>query len=656
MRARFGINYRSIRGKLTLAAVTPLLVILLLVTLAASYLINASIVNQTQKQIRNDLNAARVVLNLEQQRVRELVRFSASSEGLVSLLVNKDQRALAERLAEIRRREKLDIFNLTGPDGQPLLAENGAEPSSSWGSAPPPFISTALAQSPFSGIVLISAADLRREDPLLAKRAQIFNPEQTRKPRERRGMFLLSATPITDAAGKTLGCLYGGILLNNNLPLIDRINQLVYSHDSFEGTEVGSATIFLGQLRIATTVRLNSGERAIGTQVSPEVAAAVLQRGEPWLARALVVNEWYLTAYEPIFADNGQAIGALYVGMLEKPFTALKQRSYLILFGLLIFGCLFGGFLAQLLARRLSRPVLDLAASAEKIAHGHREVELPVAGQDEIGHLTEAFADMASALKQSDAELQSLNRQLEEKVAQRTRELEEKSFQLIETQEQLLRQEKLAAIGSLATGVAHEINNPTAIIRGNVEILQMSLPPEADEQEEVAEILQQVERVSLITGNLLSFAGQQQLAAEQVHLGELLREILAQISHQQPIAQVEIVQQLDSLPTVPGDKERLRQVFTNIILNALQAMQGVGMLSIQGVQHKKQVDIRIEDTGSGIPAEIRKKIFNPFFTTKQQGTGLGLSVSYGIIKAHGGTIEVVNGETSGAHFVVSLPL
>jgi len=650
MTSPFRSRFRSIRGKLTFAAVAPLVLILLLVALAASYLINASIVDQTQKQIHNDLSAARVVLNQEQQRLHEVVRFTARSRNLLTALSNNDLPLLIEQLAQVRQREQLDILSMTDLRGNLLL--NSTNPGVPADAA---FIQKTLESGHYHGTVLFSETQLRRENLALPEEARIYSPNNSEIPLERRGMMLIAAARLTDYQGKTVGCLYGGIMLNNNLELIDRISELVYGTDTFEGIAIGSATIFLDKLRIATTVRLKNGERALGTQVSQEVADAVLVRGENWLARAHVVDEWYLTAYEPIIDDRGNPVGALYVGMLEKPLTAVKTRSFLTLFGLLILGCLLGGLLAGFMARRLTRPVLELASSAEKIAGGERDVPLPAANKDEIGHLTEAFADMASALKKSDAELQQLNRQLEKKVAERTSQLEEKSLQLIKTQEELLRHEKLAAIGSLATGVAHEINNPAAIIRGNVEILQMSLAADAAEQEEVSEIMKQVERVSLITRNLLNFAGKQELSSDQVDIGSLLNEILAQISHQQPIDQVKIICAYDNLPTVPGDKERLRQVFTNIILNALQAMVGSGELSITGKAKTDAISIRISDTGPGIPNDISEKIFNPFFTTKQQGTGLGLSVSYGIIQAHGGVITLDNIISQGSSFIVSLP-
>jgi nitrogen fixation/metabolism regulation signal transduction histidine kinase len=500
----FRFSVRSIRGKMTLVAVTPLVVILVLVALAASYLVNASIVNQTQKQMRNDLNSARVVLNQEQQRVREMVHFTARSLTLLNAMARRDRLQLAQELSLIRSREQLDMFNVTDMDGRPLLSAAPAQPIAD-------FIKAALNSGQYNGTVLLNASEMGRESLVLAERAQIYDPHHPEILVEQRGMFLVAAFRIVNDSGEPIGCMYGGILLNNNVSLTDRISELLYGEETFEGIGVGSATIFLDKLRIATTIRLRNGQRAIGTQLSREVAESVLQRSEFWLARALVVNDWYLTAYGSILDDRSRVIGALYVGKLEKPLMAVKHRSFLALFALLIFGCLFGCLLAGLFARRLSRPVLELARSAEKIAGGERQVLLPVAGSDEIGHLTVAFADMTNALKKSDDELQNLNRQLENKIEQRTGQLEEKTLQLIKAQQQLLRHEKLAAIGSLASGVAHEINNPAAIIRGNVELLQMSLSAEAEEQEEVREILKQVERVSLITRNLLNFAGKQDL-------------------------------------------------------------------------------------------------------------------------------------------------
>jgi signal transduction histidine kinase len=205
--------------------------------------------------------------------------------------------------------------------------------------------------------------------------------------------------------------------------------------------------------------------------------------------------------------------------------------------------------------------------------------------------------------------------------------------------------------------VAHEINNPAAIIRGNVEILLNELPHDHPAREEAGEVLRQTERISLITRNMLSFAREQAVHAEEVDVNPLLEEILAQASHQAPAEKVTMVRRLASdLPPIEGDRERLRQVFTNIVVNALQAMEGKGILTVESRREGETVEVAVADTGPGIPEEVGEKIFNPFFTTRPHGTGLGLSVTYGIVKAHRGSIAAENGVKEGTVFRVRLPL
>jgi signal transduction histidine kinase len=645
----------SIRGKLTLATLAPLLAVLLLVSFAASWLIDAWVVGETQKQVRNDLSAAREILRHEQERVGDLVRLTAGSAGLVEAFRRGDLERLATELAAIRTRQGLDVLSLSDARGR-LLIRGSAEPATAAGPPGPhsPLALQALREGEFSGVVLLDEEALMREGGALAERALVAGADGGE---ERRGMFLLGGAPVRAGNGELLGGLYGGVLLNGNLSLVDRIRDIVYGTENHGGVETGSATLFVGDLRVATTVRLSGGERAVGTRVSEEVARAVLREGQPWLARAQVLDRWYLTAYEPIFDPRRQIIGALYVGLLEAPFDRLKNLAHGSLFGLLLLGGGLGYLFSRQIADHLSRPVQRLAESAERVAAGERDIRLPVAGEDEIGHLTAAFNRMTAALRQRDEELGDLTRDLENQVAHRTTELEEKSLELIRAQEELLRSEKLAAIGSLAAGVAHEINNPAAIMRGNVEILLMGITPGAEGREEAEEILRQTERVSLITANLLAFAREQAIHPAPVSIAGLIEEILAQVSHQAPLTGVRIERRLPAdLPPVLGDGERLRQVFTNIVLNAVQAMEGQGELVLEGKSETGCVEISVRDSGCGIPPELREKIFNPFFTTKKRGTGLGLSISYGIVKAHDGDISVESAEGQGSIFHIRLPV
>jgi two-component system NtrC family sensor kinase len=475
---------------------------------------------------------------------------------------------------------------------------------------------------------------------------------------EHAGMLMVAAAPVRDEAGNVLGALYGGVLLNNDNTLVDRIKKTVYEGNKFKGQDVGSATIFLRDLRIATNVQTTGGERAIGTRMSEEVYNRVILGGEKWFSRAFVVNDWFFSAYEPILSPEGVPIGALYTGILEKPATATKLSMSLLFSGVLLMGTLLGLAVSWFIGSRLARPIRELETMARRVTAGERDLRLTVTSRDEVGDLAAEFNEMTRALAQREEEIGTLNRDLEQKVRERTTQLEEKNLLLVRTQEELVRAAKLADIGILASGVAHEINNPLAIIRGNTELLQMAIPPDDSSREEVDTIAQQVVRMERIVGGLLQFARQERKRLGRVDINQVLAEILRQVGHQVSLERITVRQELvPSLPEVQGDEEQLRQVFTNLILNAIQSMPEGGTLTVTTEPaDDERLRVEVRDTGRGIPPADLEKIFNPFFTTRPEGTGLGLSVSYGFVKEHRGTIEVTSRVDSGTTFRVLLPV
>jgi len=237
------------------------------------------------------------------------------------------------------------------------------------------------------------------------------------------------------------------------------------------------------------------------------------------------------------------------------------------------------------------------------------------------------------------------------------RELQMSHQALEQAQAQLIRTEKLASIGQLAAGVAHEINNPLGTIMIYAHLLLKNLDKDNPMREDVELIISEANRAKEIVQGLLSFARETKLKPGPVNVNDLLEDVLGLVVNQSLFHNIRIEKKIDEeLPTIVADETKLKQVFLNIILNAAQAMEGNGRLIITTTKDKKYIKIRIQDTGPGIPPEVMANLFSPFFTTKEKGTGLGLAISYGIIERHKGKIDVETELGKGTVFTICLPL
>ena len=641
----------SIRRKLLFATLTPLCAAIVLCWFIGASLITDRVFRQAQQKVLGDLNSARKVYLDEINHLTSIVRVAGLNPEMAESLNSGRLAALKPVLGQLLKSEQLGF--LTVIDGNGVVRYRAANPGSNGDrQGADPLIARALTGVVSGGVQIYSPQRLGRENPVFARAGTIaIRPTPRSRPNSRsaeeRGLLLVAASPILAVDGRVVGVLQAGLLLNNDSRLVDTITRLVYERD-----DGGAATLFLGDVRIATNVRDASGERATGTLMSEEVARVVLEQGRRWSDRAFVLKEWYLSAYEPIRDPAGGVIGALYVGMPEQPLLKMRTNLNLTFTGVLLFVALIGIILSTWISNRLARPVRALAEGARRMAAGERIPAIVVDTDDEIALLADEFNAMTR-------EVSTLNRTLEQKVVERTAQLEEKNHQLLSAQKELARAERLAGLGLLAAGVAHEINNPLAIIRGNTELLQDEIPEEAEAREEVEAIMVEVGRIERIVGNLRVFSKREALLPHPFAVEQLLDGILDRIGHQIPLERYRIDRRYCGCGiSVTGDEERLRQVFTNLILNGLQAMPDGGGLVVAATTDTEGelVRITVSDTGSGIKPEHIEKLFTPFFTTKPRGTGLGLAISYGIVSDHGGEIRVESSPGSGSTFTVLLPL
>jgi two-component system NtrC family sensor kinase len=534
-----------------------------------------------------------------------------------------------------------------------------------------PVIARAAAGVPATEIDLFAQDDLAAlpgTGPALADRALVpLIPTKAAVPTTRtvedRGMVVHSATPVTTDGRE--GVLVGGILLNRNLDFIDTINALVYRDSGAPGARQGTATLFLEDVRVSTNVRLFEGSRALGTRVSAAVRHAVLDEGRTWLDSAFVVNDWYMSAYRPIIDSTGDRIGMLYVGFLQAPFDAAKRNAYLIVFTAFLAVVALSAPLFLRLARNIFAPLERMTRTMERVEAGDLEARIgPVPARDEIGTVAAHLDSLLDQVQERDRALRAWNDELNQRVDERTAELREANAKLESTYQQLVMSEKLASIGEITAGVAHEINNPTAVIQGNLDVIRETLGDRAEPVlHELGLIDRQVGRISAIVGKLLQFARPTEFGSfeEDVDLGQVLRDCLVLVDHVLSKAEIEVsISEAPDTPLVTINPGELQQVIINLVTNAAQAMGTGGRLMIEtrpmAREDRPGAALVVGDTGPGIPEDKIAAVFDPFFTTRHgEGTGLGLSVSQTLIRQAGGIITARNRPRNGAEFTIWLP-
>ena len=621
-------------------------------------MIGDTIIKQAQDKVRLDLNSAREVYQGEISNIKNIVRLTAMRYFLKDTLLEKDRKKLTTELQNIMEQESLDMLHLTDNMGNVIVrARNPGVYGSRLNREVVNWVITKKTMAVSTQI--IPGEELEKEGKEIAEKARIKlidTPQAYPKTatEETSGMIIEASAPVFDYNGHLIGVLCGAKLLNRSYEIVDKVKDIVYKGEKYKGKDIGTATIFQNDLRISTNVKKADGTRAIGTRVSKEVYNQVILKGIPWTARAFVVKDWYITAYEPIRNLAGDIIGMLYVGILETPYIDLRNRVLFNFLAVALLSVILLIVIAYFTATRTTKPLKELIIATKEAAKGYLSHRVQIKSQDEIGQLAASFNQMMIDLENLTRNYQALNRTLEDKVREKTRALKE-------AQDQLVQSEKLSSLGKMAAGVAHEINNPLTSILINSHLLAEKLGKDDRYSENLELIIEETTRCNTIVSDLLHFSRQTQAIKELVDVNQVIEKVLLLLKNQILLRHVKVKTYLDkNLAKIIIDKNKIEQVFTNVILNALDAMpeNKGGELSIESKISKddRYLEIKFQDDGCGIPKECIGKIFDPFFTTKgTKGTGLGLSVTYGIVQQHGGKIDLQSEEGKGTTITISLP-
>ena len=631
----------TLKTRLAASIVVVVLIMGVGSTIIGTRLFGDSLVAQVQRGVEHDLNTAFLVYNTRLCEIQTQIEFIAREPDIVEAVSDGRLRNLSTHLAHRRQLGDLDVLAVTDANG---VVISRAAPSKKRGDdqSDDQTVSRVMrSHASTAGTAVVPGRVLALEAPELAERARM---EILETPHARPsdldvlpdGMMLKAAAPIL-AEGKLIGVVYGGVLLNRGEDIVDSVKETAYAGETWQGKDIGTATIFQDDVRIATNVLAGSGDRALGTRVSEEVYDRVVREGERWTARAFVVDDWYITAYGPIRDLDERVVGILYVGVLADKFDAMRTRTVWTFAIVSIAGMIVALIVASVLSTGIVRPVRNMAEASRDLAQGHMDarVEVNPKAAGELVELAETFNFMAQSIAERDERLQ-------------------------ETARKITESKKLATLGQLAAGIAHEINNPLGGIVMYSHMLKEDLV-KAENRENVNKIAREADRCKAIVKGLLDFARQTKPERTESNINHVVNEVIALLEQQSIFHNISIVKDLSpSIPLVEVDVGQMQEVFMNLVLNAAQAMDGSGTLTAitRLIRDATVVEIEIRDTGPGIASDKIDKIFEPFYTTKEigRGTGLGLSIVYGIVERHHGSIQVESEVGKGTSFFVRLPV
>ncbi|MBZ5581185.1 MAG: cache domain-containing protein [Acidobacteriia bacterium] len=627
---RFGSSRLSLKARLIWSYLVILAAGGLVTSLVGTWIVSSTIMMQARRAVDHDFATIRTVYEQQLQALKLSVEFAAGGSAVRDYLARGAAGPLSAYLEQVRRDAGFDFICLTDQQGRVVFRVSRS------GRSPENASSLGVVQAALAGKVAAAT------EVVAPGRAGGAGME---------GMALMAAAPVAPSGAG--GALYGGVLLNGNFEIVDHVWELLFRGERFQDVDRGSVTIFQRDVRISTNVRTAAGDRAVGTRAPGQIGAAVLGRGEIWRGRAFVVKDWYISEYAPIRNYAGEAIGMLSVGILESTYAAIRDQVTLSFFGIATAGFLLILGVTYYMIRNITRPISEMVAATRNIIAGRFDQEVRSNSPGELALLAESFNAMLKSLSQMKADLEEWGRTLEEKVKQRTEEL-------VAMQARVAQAERLASLGMLAAGVAHEVNNPLGAILALTGLTAEDMPKSDPNRENLEEVIRQTERCRDIVKGLLEFSRQSKGATEPIDLNRVLQDTLSLVGKQALFFNINVVCRFEpQLPPVIADRSQFQQVFINILMNAVQAMDERGTITIETRRNAAEnaVEAAISDTGQGIPPEQIGRIFDPFFTTKEggRGTGLGLSIAYGIVTSHHGRISVQSDLGKGSTFTVRMP-
>jgi signal transduction histidine kinase len=618
---RYPILY-SLRTKL----VAPYAILTLIIALLGVYVITRLVSSSYEERFSNQMVEANIVaadgIVRQEQKQLSAARLLANMQGIPTAIEMQAQELLVPLFHGVALNDRIEMIGALDRSGRALLA---------------------ISHDIESGEVeTFSGDDFSRIEPVAMVMQGIVD-EQGDKfvglTDSQWGPILITTAPILDENGALQGVLFIGTRLKTFLA-------------ELKGQALADVVILDEQGKMIST-----------TLVEPELGYGKLElgplsaQGESFQSTSVSL-ELYGRAYEGIYSPlnlRGESTG--YLGVIVPSdyvlnFISTSRNTVSLIFTL---GTMAVIVLGYILAQHIARPILRLRAISQAVAGGDLEQSSGLDRSDEIGELANAFDIMTLRLRERTEEAARLYSE----TVQRNKQLADINARLQAAQAQLVQSEKLAAVGQLTAGIVHDVKNPLAVIKGLAEELAEETDADEFTRQGLQTIRESASRANAIVTDLLKFARQSTPEMQRRDLRDTLESVYRLTEYLLRKGKIELISELPDHPVMTTyDSQQIEQVIINLVTNAVQAMPDGGELRVRLSEDETKARIDVQDSGIGIPQENLLKIFDPFFTTKPEGegTGLGLSVSYGIISEHGGSITVESEQGVGTTFHVILPL
>lgn len=610
--------------------------------------VDQNTIRQAQDRVQLHIQASWEIFNGKSERMQAALEILAQDDQVNAFLQDPQNQVLAINartyLESVRQLQNMDVLTLMNDEGRVLLRTRAPYHSGELVTDDPVVRRALAARKPAEGTVILAQDRLERGgEGLLAQCLQNGG--------EPRGMMQSVAVPII-WNDRLIGILQMGSLVNGASAKVDRIRDTVFKNEQYNGKPLGTATIFMGDLRTSTNALDSQGKRAVGTRASPEVVQRVLNEGKPWTGRAWVVDTWYLAQYDPIRDPDGAVVGMLYVGELEQKYLDLRTQALALFLAVIVAGMLLAFIVFWLIVGSIVGPIQRLAYATTRLAEGeltYRVNGAPTgASRDEVQNLAHSFDEMAEQLQKQREEIKADHRALEK----------------LNQDLQTTNRNYMEMLGF----VSHELKNPLSSAIMNVHTVKDGYVGALNETQKAAleSVAKSLRYFREMIANYLDLSrlekGELRVNSTRVALhSDVIAPIVEALARSLQDKQMTLENETPPALELTADRDLLRIVYDNLLSNAIKYGKDGGKIALSARANGAIVTLSVWNEGNGIPPDKMELLFKKFSRLTgagyagKKGTGLGLYICREIVEKHGGKIWAESQVGAWTKFVFELP-